>query len=425
MLTLSKDQTIALAVIDKWYADIKQNPDKYFSLTQSTTTDLGDSFLFGMTPPTEVTVAPNPSRKPYITLGGYAGTGKTTLISILREELNRINPKAKVAFCSYTGKAVQVMKRKLMEQKVSIKGDFLGTIHSLIYRTIEDSSGRVLGWALKDKFELNYDLMIVDEASMVDEKIWADLMSFRIPIIAVGDHGQLPPVSGEFNLMQKPHLRLTEIHRQARENPIIELSILARQNGEIPHGSYGGAVEKVSYAESGSMVEDIFSNYNPDTLILCGYNNSRVKINTAVRGYLGFENPEPCADDRVICLRNNREKAIFNGMLGTILDIKRLEGEKYQTTILMEGMPNAYEGIISSEQFFSPKTLNNILGYKKTQGMDLFDFGYALTVHKAQGSQARKVVLFEERFKEMDDEMWKRWLYTAVTRAEEELLIFG
>jgi len=56
---------------------------------------------------------------------------------------------------------------------------------------------------------------------------------------------------------------------------------------------------------------------------------------------------------------------------------------------------------------------------------DLFDFGYALTVHKAQGSQAKKVILFEERFSKMDDTDWKRWLYTAITRAEEELLIFG
>jgi exodeoxyribonuclease-5 len=57
--------------------------------------------------------------------------------------------------------------------------------------------------------------------------------------------------------------------------------------------------------------------------------------------------------------------------------------------------------------------------------IDLFDFGYALTVHKAQGSQAQKVVLFEERFSKMDDETWCRWLYTGVTRAGEELYIIG
>ena len=56
---------------------------------------------------------------------------------------------------------------------------------------------------------------------------------------------------------------------------------------------------------------------------------------------------------------------------------------------------------------------------------DLFDFGYALTVHKAQGSQAKRVILFEERFSQMTDDEWRRWLYTAVTRAEEELFIFS
>jgi len=58
-------------------------------------------------------------------------------------------------------------------------------------------------------------------------------------------------------------------------------------------------------------------------------------------------------------------------------------------------------------------------------GATLFDWGYALTVHKAQGSEADQVVLFEERFSFYDDEMWNRWLYTAVTRAKNELYWIG
>jgi ATP-dependent exoDNAse (exonuclease V) alpha subunit len=56
---------------------------------------------------------------------------------------------------------------------------------------------------------------------------------------------------------------------------------------------------------------------------------------------------------------------------------------------------------------------------------DLFDFGYALTVHKAQGSSADTVLLFEERNQHMSDDDWRRWLYTAVTRAERQLYIIG
>ncbi len=363
----------------------------------------------------------------YITIGGYAGTGKTTSLAHLRFKLNAENPKLKVAFCSYTGKATQVLKNKLAQQNQLYKKDFIGTIHSLIYQTIEDSRGVVIGWRTRDREELNYDLIIVDEASMVDEKIWQDMRSFKIPIIAVGDHGQLPPISGNFNLMTKPMLKLEQIHRQAKENPIISLSIMAREKGEIPEGLHGKGVEKVKFAESGYMLEEVFYSFNKETLLLCGYNSTRAKINKAIRTHLGFETEEPSVGDRVICLRNNHEKDIYNGMLGTLEEIEFIDKDKYHIKVLMDsyGEGFIYSGFVSKEQFLSEKTLNNINGAVRTQGLDLFDFGYALTVHKAQGSQAKRVVLFEERFKQMDDDMWKRWLYTAVTRAEEELLIFG
>ena len=91
----------------------------------------------------------------------------------------------------------------------------------------------------------------------------------------------------------------------------------------------------------------------------------------------------------------------------------------------MDGSSKLYTGLISKDQFNSETTLNNINKSYKTQGLDLFDFGYALTVHKSQGSQAKKVILFEERNKHQSDDDFRRWLYTAVTRAEEKLIIFG
>lgn len=369
------------------------------------------------------------SGKNYITVGGYAGTGKTTLLAYLRHLIYKQNPGTKVAFVSYTGKATQVLKSKLTTTKQLQKRDFVGTIHSLIYDTIEDAQGRVLGWELKDLKDVAYDLLVVDEASMIDEKIWIDLQYFGIPIIAVGDHGQLPPISGNFNLMAKPMLKLEHIHRQAQDNPIIKVSILAREKGEIPYEHFDEKVKKLSFSESGYLIDEELQNYNPNTLFLCGYNSSRVKINTVIRQNLGFELPTPLPGDRVICLRNNHKKQIFNGMLGELQSIEKHDEASYLVEVDMERdvgePPLLYKGVISSEQFNSEQTLNNINGAVRTQKMDLFDFGYALTVHKAQGSQAQKVVLFEERFKQMDSEMWRRWLYTAVTRAQEELIIFG
>ncbi|HOW90516.1 MAG TPA: ATP-binding domain-containing protein, partial [Elusimicrobiales bacterium] len=97
----------------------------------------------------------------------------------------------------------------------------------------------------------------------------------------------------------------------------------------------------------------------------------------------------------------------------------------YSAEIDMDDSAKPYSGLVYAPQFGAPSGVNFTKDRVLASRGDLFDFGYALTVHKAQGGQARRVVMFEERFQKMDDEMWRRWLYTAVTRAEEELYIFG
>lgn len=361
----------------------------------------------------------------FVTLGGFAGTGKTTLIAILRQELAKINKDLKVGFVAYTGKAARVLKTKLKEQNIILKGDSVSTIHSLIYSPIINDKDEIIGWQTKEEIEPN--LIIVDESSMVDETIWHHLLKYKIPIIAVGDHGQLPPIKGNFNLMQKPHLKLEEIHRQARENPIIGLSIEAREKGMITSGKYSSGVGKFSSSDLDfqESMNEMLENYNPETLILCGYNSTRRKLNNHIRNVLGFDSPNPSSGDRVICLRNNHKQNIYNGMLGTIVHIEKKDKHWYLAEIDMDGENEIYEGFISVEQFNCEASLNFTGKRAKIMEGDLFDFGYALTVHKAQGSQAKKVILFEERFKQMSDDDWKRWLYTAVTRAEEELYIFS
>lgn len=156
-------------------------------------------------------------------------------------------------------------------------------------------------------------------------------------------------------------------------------------------------------------------------LVLTGYNHTRVKVNKAIRGLLEFASEQPRAGDRVICLRNNHAKAIFNGMTGTILALEKVSKkneEYYEAEILFDGETDTYQGEISVEQFGERTTLP-----EKRKGIDLFDFGYAVTTHKAQGSQAERVVVFAERFAKMSDEDWNRWLYTAITRAQEELYL--
>ncbi len=361
----------------------------------------------------------------FITLGGYAGTGKTTLIAVFRKLLANKDKGLKIAFCSYTGRAAQNLKNKLKETGVLSYKDKISTIHGLIYDPIESNEGEIVGWSKKEEMEL--DLIIVDEASMVDENIWQDLLSYGVPIIAVGDHGQLPPINGDFNLMAKPQILLTHIHRQAQDNPIIQVSLHARETGVIPVQKYAPKVIKYSTQDSESQYasNELLTNYSKNMLILCGYNSTRKKLNQFIRNSLGFETPYPQSGDRVICLRNNQKKGIYNGMLGTINNMTKHDSEWYETEIQMDENEKPYTGLIYLPQFDADSAMNFSKDRKLTLKGDLFDFGYALTVHKAQGSQAKKVVMFEERFKQVDESMWKRWLYTGVTRAEEELYLFG
>lgn len=365
---------------------------------------------------------------PYITLGGYAGTGKTTLIAYLRRALRDFDEGATVAFCAYTGKAARVLSDKLKESKVALRGDSLSTIHSLIYTTVEQA-GAAPKWVRKDS--LDRSLIIVDEASMVDQAIWDDLLAFGIPVLAVGDHGQLPPVGSSFNLMANPEIRLDRIFRQEADSPIIEVATLARKSGFLPVREYGEGVRKLdkNNPETGQTVQELLENWNTELLILCGYNATRVKLNQAIRELRDTGSPEPVSGDRVVCLRNNRSKHVFNGMLGTVVRVMPAMGEDgllwYEAEIELEGEDYTYSGYILRSQFGAAETTRDVPLTPGGERGDLWDFGYALTVHKAQGSQAERVLVFEERFAKSSPEDWRRWLYTAVTRAEHELTIIG
>lgn len=363
-------------------------------------------------------------KKQFITLGGFAGTGKTTLIGLFRRLLAEKNNSLKVGFASYTGKAARILTQTITDQKILFPQDTIGTIHSLIYSPVLNEKQEIAGWKQKDKLDRN--LLIIDEGSMVDSEIWRHLLSYRIPILVVGDHGQLPPIRGSFNLMQKPEIILNTIHRQAETNPIIHLSMELRKTGYIPAGRYSDTVIKFSKndIDAPEFMQDLLNSIDKDSLVLCGYNTTRQRLNLHIRQQKGFEIPEPFSGDRVICLRNNHKVGIVNGQLGTIQTIEKLDDDMYQTEIELDGEEKSYHGRIAAAQFAQATGLNFSEKRVQTAHLDLFDFGYALTVHKAQGSQAKRVILFEERFKQMSDDEWKSWLYTAITRAEEELYIF-
>ncbi|MHA2404091.1 MAG: AAA family ATPase, partial [Candidatus Kariarchaeaceae archaeon] len=250
--------------------------------------------------------------QPYLTMGGYAGTGKTTII----QELCDARYDLSIHVCALTGKATLNVGAKLNSENVIVS-----TIHKLLYKPITDADGNLIGWTTIKFKETGYkpNLIIVDEASMVSEQIFIDLLNTDIPILFVGDHGQLPPIvkKGDevdddrikphknglgFNLMRDPQLRLEEIHRQALGSPIIRMSMLARQGTWINNGVFGNGVMKIN---SILAVEHLMKKFDEDQIILTDLNRRRTKLNRLSLKYNGFDEDTPTEGVKVVCLKNN------------------------------------------------------------------------------------------------------------------------
>jgi exodeoxyribonuclease-5 len=259
-------------------------------------------------------------------------------------------------------------------------------------------------------------------------------MAFGMPILAVGDHGQLPPIDGFSVLMDSPDLRLEKIHRQAEGSPIIELSRLIREKGRVPipppkgirHLSWGAFKEELADNFARASDEDMH-----DQVVLTYKNSTRTKVNMLAREarYGEASNDRPHVGDMVVCLRNM--PPIFNGMRGTL---KRI-GKRYQYGAELEvSYPDdgiLHSGPVVYKQFGRETTFSSLEDLRKEKivvGRDVraagafYDYGYALTVHKAQGSGFRKVYWIRERGRGTEEDFMK-WCYTAVTRASEELTI--
>jgi exodeoxyribonuclease-5 len=336
------------------------------------------------------------------TLGGYAGTGKTTVIKSLKARLPHF------AVCAYTGKAANVLRTK---------GVPASTIHSLIYTPVEreyrDKKGNKrieVVFILKSADDLPCQGFVVDEASMVGRPIYDDLLSFDLPIIFVGDHGQLEPVEGrDFNLMANPDVTLQQIHRNAGE--IAHFAEFIRKGNTpvnwVRHRLCSG--QRVHFLTLEEV--DDFMDTVPNLIqyqIICAYNRTRVLVNKSVRESLGYPADQPLVGDRVICLQNDHDLGIFNGMTGEIAALVADE-------MVFRSNGNDYRVRFVPEQFNEPKRLEA----DDCKGRIPFDYSYCITCHKAQGDEWDKVLVFEQRCKAWDQ---ARWCYTAASRARRELI---
>lgn len=336
-----------------------------------------------------------------LTIGGFAGTGKTVLIKSIVERVGLHG--AEVAVVAFAGKAVEVLRRKGIYQAK--------TLHSLIYKP--DKVNGVLTFT--KVIDLECDAVIVDEASMINTALYEDLLSFKVPVVFVGDHGQLEPIGDNPRIMEKPHIRLEKIHRQAEGSAILWLAHLFRQ-GKRPNWTSVNSPEIRLVSRSEALAK-----CHEYDAVICGFNKTRVAVNLRVRANRGFSG-DLVEQERLICLKNSRYGGYFNGMT---FSVEKIHGQKQMWSPV--GSVQMYEvdlrtddGILREKVTVRlVKDESEVKDYNPRGEYIVVDYGYCLTAHKSQGSQFKKVLVIEEVWREKWD--WKRWTYTASTRAEKEL----
>lgn len=374
------------------------------------------------------------NKEPHTVIAGYSGVGKSTLIKYIVSALN-LNPITDVCYVAYTGKAASVLNKKGCPNAC--------TAHKLLYHAKPLPNGK-FKFIPKPYLEDNYKLIVVDEVSMLPIDMWELLLSHKIHVLACGDPFQNPPIIASMNnhVLDKPHIFLDEIVRQAYDSEIIRLSKWIRDGKPIE--SY--KAEKVE-VDKISKFEINTSMYTWADQIICSTNKTRNLINKTVRNYYGYGDM-PVIGDKIISLKNHwdflnqdKDNALINGTIGTINSFS-VQEVKFPNFLFSEpvkvmistidaegdnerfcGVPIDYNELITSVPTFTPEQEYSINKYKYCMDTPFsFNYAYAITCHKAQGSEWPKVMVIEEGFPNIPLDHSK-WLYTAVTRAQDKVLL--
>lgn len=348
-------------------------------------------------------------------LFGYAGTGKTTLATEIARTVRAIareqdgdDGRGAVLFGAFTGKAALVLRSK------GCSG--ASTIHSLIYILDEETGGA-------PRFVLNEaspvagaKLVIIDECSMVGAELAHDLMSFGVKILVLGDPAQLPPVQDAgFFTNAAPDVMLTEVHRQAEGNPIIRMSMDVRNGVRLDYGDYGAC--RVVARGHASLQEAVLG----ADQVLVGLNRTRTTYNARIRALRGFKGDYPKVGEKLVCLRNDRTRHLFNGGIWTVEKLRKANPVAINMVVKPEDVGGIERSVHVRVHPFFFEGREGELTWEQMKDFQHFTYGYALTVHKAQGSQWDNVVLFDESGSFREDRA--RWLYTGITRAAKTLTV--
>jgi exodeoxyribonuclease-5 len=367
----------------------------------------------------------------YVTVCGYAGVGKSTLVRFAIEALDI--DEDRVAYACFCGKAAEVLRKKGNKNTM--------TLHRLLYESIPKAGG---GFFRKPKTSLDYDIVVVDEISLAPKSMIEMLLRHNVFCIFIGDNFQLPQIdkTEAHDYLDHPDIFLSTIMRQAAESEIIQLTMKIRSGENIPYIS-GKEVMIIPKKEliTGHLLW-------ADT-ILTATNVTRHNINNQMRSLLGFEG-NLNEGETIICKRNywddlNSEgDALVNGTVGKVKNIHDSyinipyyikTSEHNIPTIMCDIVPDgesAFTNVNTDKNFLLNETpcldwqVSYRLGKIKNKIGDIIPrqitYGYALTVHSAQGSEWDKVLVIEEGFP-YDKIEHQRWLYTACTRSSKKLVL--
>lgn len=383
-------------------------------------------------------------------IAGFAGTGKTTLIKVIEEE------EQTPIILTPTGKAAL--------RVTEATGLSACTIHRFIYKVEDESASGEPIFVLKDKWDFPEDLqdslVLIDEASMVDGKVWADLMAVAramdFKVLLMGDRFQLPPVNKEdgkafcaLDVATPFSVNLTEVIRQALDSPIIRASMILRSGRPDFE-----AMKLLTPIGASKLIENVIRLRDGKGAVLVHRNATRHKINTEVRAALGYEEGTLVAGEPLLVLQNNYTIERYNG------EIVRFDGwREPPTSLSSEDVKDPYKnaslkmafGVATVENSWCMLSPEEIAGKAEIAGIGTWsirkaskrifktkfssrdeddrtlphlsaNFGYSLTVHKAQGSEWDEVLLVcEPSLSAMNEIDRKRFLYTAITRAKEKV----
>lgn len=339
-------------------------------------------------------------------LAGPAGSGKSQVISELREELTR----HRAIYLTPSAKAAWVLQQR---------GVPAVTLHSalMLFRgTVETYNGNEKPiFDERDGIRSDFDpgLLVVDEASMIDIPMQDTIESKGKKVLYVGDPYQLPPVGPDARLMHDPDALLTQVHRQTEGSGILDLATKIRSGGTFSPLDQSDDVDIVKLRSPRDMAEYAINNRIDQTIV--AFNNTRHAVNKWSRQLLGFKGPL-CVGDRLICRFNDHRRRIYNGMQFTVKEIQDENEKAFICALDMDYGDASYSVPVQKKSLASA----DYKGSEREPGTVEFDFGYAITCHSGQGSSFARTLVIDQPSSKWN---MNRWRYTAVTRAESFLAV--